>query len=124
MSHDHIIHNIKTQRMECLQCGFTQALKMPLPIEDMVNQMDFFIEAHKNCVEVADDKADAARYRWLKKYITPQLEHRDGRVQVEVYFEYDINQDGNARLNGAVEMEINVPSLDTLIDMRIEDDNT
>lgn len=46
---DHIIHNSKTQYMECERCGFTQALKMPAPIDSILSEMDAFIEAHKAC---------------------------------------------------------------------------
>jgi hypothetical protein len=35
--------------MECKHCGFTQAVKMPVPIDDMLTQFDAFAEAHKGC---------------------------------------------------------------------------
>lgn len=44
---DHIIHG--TGGMTCKHCGFTQAVKMPVPINDMLTQFDAFTEAHKGC---------------------------------------------------------------------------
>jgi hypothetical protein len=35
--------------MECQHCGFTQAVKMPIPIDEMLGVFDTFIEAHKAC---------------------------------------------------------------------------
>jgi len=49
MKADHIINNIVTQRMECRHCGFTQALKMPAPVDAILGEMDAFLEAHKDC---------------------------------------------------------------------------
>ena len=49
MNTDHIVHNIQTQRMECQHCGFTQAVKMPAPIDSILSQFDAFMEAHKDC---------------------------------------------------------------------------
>jgi hypothetical protein len=49
MNTDHIVHNSKTQRMECQHCGFTQAVKMPAPIDDILGEFDAFMEAHKDC---------------------------------------------------------------------------
>jgi hypothetical protein len=46
---DHIVHNSKTQRMECQHCGFTQAVKMPAPIDSILGEFDAFMEAHKDC---------------------------------------------------------------------------
>lgn len=55
MNTDHIIHNSATQRMECLHCGFTQAVKMPIPIEGMLAQFDAFMDAHKDCKRPASE---------------------------------------------------------------------
>jgi hypothetical protein len=49
MNTDHIVHNSKTQRMECQHCGFTQAVKMPAPIDAILQTFDAFMEAHKAC---------------------------------------------------------------------------
>jgi hypothetical protein len=49
MNTDHIIHNSTTQRMECQHCGFTQAVKMPAPIDSILGTFDAFMEAHKGC---------------------------------------------------------------------------
>jgi len=49
MNTDHIVHNSITQRMECQHCGFTQAVKMPAPIDDILGEFDAFMEAHKGC---------------------------------------------------------------------------
>ena len=49
MNTDHIVHNSKTQRMECQHCGFTQAVKMPAPIDSILGTFDTFMEAHKGC---------------------------------------------------------------------------
>jgi hypothetical protein len=49
MNTDHIIHNADTQRMECKHCGFTQAVKMPAPIDDILDTFDAFTAAHKGC---------------------------------------------------------------------------
>jgi len=49
MNTDHIVHNSKTQRMECQHCGFTQAVKMPAPIDAILGMFDAFMEAHKDC---------------------------------------------------------------------------
>jgi len=49
MNTDHIVHNSQTQRMECQHCGFTQAVKMPIPIDEMLGVFDTFIEVHKAC---------------------------------------------------------------------------
>jgi uncharacterized Fe-S cluster-containing MiaB family protein len=49
MNTDHIISNSQTQRMECQHCGFTQAVKMPVPLDDLLSQFDAFMEAHKDC---------------------------------------------------------------------------
>lgn len=49
MNTDHIISNSQTQRMECQHCGFTQAIKMPVPLDDLLSQFDAFMDAHKDC---------------------------------------------------------------------------
>ena len=49
MNTDHIISNSQTQRMECQHCGFTQAIKMPVPLDDLLSQFDAFMDAHKAC---------------------------------------------------------------------------
>ena len=49
MNTDHIVHNSKTQRMECQHCGFTQAVKMPAPIDAILGTFDAFMDAHKDC---------------------------------------------------------------------------
>lgn len=49
MNTDHIISNSKTQRMECQHCGFSEAIKMPAPLNDILDKMDVFMEAHKGC---------------------------------------------------------------------------
>ena len=49
MNTDHIVHNTMTQRMECQHCGFTQAVKMPAPIDVILGTFDTFMEAHKDC---------------------------------------------------------------------------
>ena len=49
MNTDHIIHNSTTQRMECQHCGFSEAIKMPAPIDAIVGKMDAFTKAHEGC---------------------------------------------------------------------------
>lgn len=49
MNTDHVIHNVKTSCMECTHCGFQQAVKMPIPINDMLTTMDAFLAHHKDC---------------------------------------------------------------------------
>jgi hypothetical protein len=49
MNTDHIVHNSNTQCMECRHCGFQQAVKMPVPVSDILTKFDAFIEAHKGC---------------------------------------------------------------------------
>jgi len=49
MNTDHIVHNSKTQRMECQHCGFSQAVKMPAPIDDVLGAFDAFMKAHEGC---------------------------------------------------------------------------
>ena len=49
MKADHIINNLVTQCMECQHCGFTQAIKMPAPVDAILGKMDAFLEAHKDC---------------------------------------------------------------------------
>lgn len=49
MNTDHIVHNSQTQRMECKHCGFTQAVKMPAPIDDILGAFDAFTAAHTAC---------------------------------------------------------------------------
>jgi hypothetical protein len=48
MNTDHIIHNTN-QRMECQHCGFSEAIKMPAPIDAILGKMDAFTQAHKGC---------------------------------------------------------------------------
>lgn len=48
MNTDHIIHNTN-QRMECQHCGFSEAIKMPAPIDAIVGKMDAFTKAHEGC---------------------------------------------------------------------------
>lgn len=49
MNTDHIVHNVHTQRMECQHCGFTQGVKMPDTIDNILAQFDAFTNAHKAC---------------------------------------------------------------------------
>ena len=49
MNTDHIVTNSKTQRMECQHCGFSEALKMPAPIDAILEKMDAFTKAHECC---------------------------------------------------------------------------
>jgi len=49
MNTDHIVHNSNTQRMECQHCGYTQAIKMPAPIDAILGKMDAFTKAHEGC---------------------------------------------------------------------------
>jgi hypothetical protein len=49
MNTDHIISNSQTKRMECQHCGFSEAIKMPAPLDAILNKMDAFMEAHKDC---------------------------------------------------------------------------
>ncbi len=49
MNTDHIISNSQTRCMECQHCGFTQAIKMPVPLDDLLSQFDAFMDAHKDC---------------------------------------------------------------------------
>lgn len=49
MNTDHVVHNSKTQRMECQHCGFSEALKMPAPVDDILAKMDVFSKAHEGC---------------------------------------------------------------------------
>jgi len=49
MNTDHIISNSQTKRMECQHCGFSEAIKMPAPLDTILGKMDAFMEAHKDC---------------------------------------------------------------------------
>lgn len=49
MNTDHVIHNAKVGCMECKHCGFQQAVKMPIPIDDMLTTMDAFLAHHGAC---------------------------------------------------------------------------
>ena len=49
MNTDHIIHNSQTQRMECKHCNFSEAIKMPAPVDAILGKMDAFTKAHKGC---------------------------------------------------------------------------
>jgi hypothetical protein len=49
MNTDHIISNSQTKRMECQHCGFSEAIKMPAPLDAILGKMDAFMEAHKDC---------------------------------------------------------------------------
>jgi hypothetical protein len=49
MNTDHIVHNVQTQRMECKHCGFTQGVKMPDTIDNILAQFDAFIAVHEGC---------------------------------------------------------------------------
>jgi hypothetical protein len=49
MSTDHIIHNSDNQLMECQHCGFTQAIKIPATLDNVLAQFDAFIAAHESC---------------------------------------------------------------------------
>ena len=49
MNTDHIVHNSNTQCMECQHCGFQQAVKMPVPVSDILTQFDAFTKAHEGC---------------------------------------------------------------------------
>ena len=49
MNTDHIVNNLVTQRMECQHCGFSEALKLPAPIDAILGKFDAFMEAHKGC---------------------------------------------------------------------------
>jgi len=49
MNTDHIVQNARTQRIECKHCGWTQAVKMPVPIDDILAQFDAFTKAHEGC---------------------------------------------------------------------------
>ena len=49
MNTDHIIHNSDTQRMECQHCGFSEAIKMPAPIDAILGKFDAFTKAHEGC---------------------------------------------------------------------------
>ena len=55
MNTDHIVHNSKTQRMECQHCGFQQAVKMPDTIDSILAQFDVFMWAHKGCKAPASE---------------------------------------------------------------------
>jgi hypothetical protein len=46
---DHIVHNSKTQCMECQHCGFQQSVKMPDTIDSILAQFDAFTKAHEGC---------------------------------------------------------------------------
>jgi len=35
--------------MECQHCGFSEAIKMPAPIDAIVGKMDAFTKAHEGC---------------------------------------------------------------------------
>lgn len=79
--HDHVIHNVHTGMMECQHCGFTQALKMPIAIDEMVTQMDTFIAAHKHCTKTPskpvsrDDVSYVAGFDHGCDYIIHEIEN-------------------------------------------------
>jgi hypothetical protein len=49
MTAPHVVHNVKTGCMECTHCGFQQAVKMPIPIDEMLTTMDAFLAHHGAC---------------------------------------------------------------------------
>ena len=47
---DHIVINVETGQYECQHCGATQSPpKMPAFIGDVLEHMDMFTAAHKDC---------------------------------------------------------------------------
>jgi hypothetical protein len=47
---DHIVINVETGQYECQHCGATQSPpKMPVPIDGLLEHMDMFETAHKDC---------------------------------------------------------------------------
>lgn len=55
MNASHVVHNIKVGCMECTHCGFQQAVKMPIPIDEMLTTMDAFLAYHGACVAPAPE---------------------------------------------------------------------
>ena len=49
MNIDHVVHNAKVGCMECKHCGYQQAIKMPIPVDDMLTAMNAFIAHHGAC---------------------------------------------------------------------------
>jgi hypothetical protein len=49
MTAPHVVHNVKTGCMECTHCGFQQAVKMPIPVNEMLTTMNTFLAHHGAC---------------------------------------------------------------------------
>jgi hypothetical protein len=66
MSHDHIV--IEGRTMHCTHCGFKQQVKTPAPIEALLQQMDQFTAAHKDCQLPKGVPAEAAMSDYAKGF--------------------------------------------------------
>jgi len=87
MNTDHIVHNSNTQRMECQHCNFTQAVKMPAPIDSILSTFDAFMEAHKDCKR---PPSEAVMSEYIKgfdagySYVLPEIERWQDEVDVDL----------------------------------------
>jgi len=57
--------NSKTQRMECQHCGFSEAIKMPAPLDAILGKMDAFMDKHKDC---KPPQAEAVMSEYIKGF--------------------------------------------------------
>jgi len=88
MTAPHVVHNVKTGCMECTHCGFQQAVKMPIPIDEMLTTMDAFLAHHGACKAPA---AETVMTEYIAgfdagcDYIMREIElfDRDGPVYVK-----------------------------------------
>jgi hypothetical protein len=88
MNTDHIVHNSNTQRMECQHCNFTQAVKMPAPIDSILSTFDAFMEAHKDCKR---PPSEAVMSEYIKgfdagySYVLTEIERWQDEVGVDLH---------------------------------------
>ena len=80
MNFDHIIINTTTGTYECQHCGATQSQpKFPVPMNDLLEYMDMFTDAHKNCKSASPppseyEKGFEAGYAFVVAAIESQLD--------------------------------------------------
>lgn len=88
MNTDHIISNSNTQRLECQHCGFTQAVKMPVPLDDLLSQFDAFMDAHKGCER---PQSETVMSEYIKgfdagySYVLSEIERWQDEVGVDLH---------------------------------------
>lgn len=83
MTASHVVHNIKVGCMECTHCGFQQAVKMPIPIDEMLTTMDAFLAHHGACVAPAPETVMSdyiAGFDAGYGYVLNEIERWQGQV--------------------------------------------